>query len=220
MYAQRYADGPRFRPASLSAAIAINGAFVTALLLANPEWAPNIPEPPIQIIDILPEKPKPLPTEEPRVAKPRPQPTATVVTPKPDIRPIDPSPNVLTGDDVIGNPTGPLSGAGNDIIDGPITPPIPPLFVAAREDPRFLADFQPAYPDFERDAGREDLVKLRIRIGIDGRVKQVERLGGRDSFARAAIAHALAKWRFKPATRGGVPEESWKVMTVRFTLNS
>ena len=36
----------------------------------------------------------------------------------------------------------------------------------------------------------------------------------------ASIAHALAKWRFKPATRGGVPEESWKIMTVRFTLDS
>lgn len=220
MYAQRFADGPRFRPASLGAALAINGAFIAALLLANPEWVPNVPKPPIQIIDILPEQPKPVPTKEPRAADPRPQPTPTVVTPDPTIKPVDPTPNTLTGDTVILDPIGPATGTGTDIVDRPVDPPIPPVFVAAREDPRYLADFQPAYPDYERDAGREDLVKLRIRIGTDGRVKQVERIAGRDSFARASIAHALAKWRFKPATRGGVPEESWKVMTVRFTLNT
>lgn len=220
MYAQRFADGPRFRPASLGAAIAINGAFIAALLLANPTFIPKEVRDPTVIFNV----PEPEPTSEPkplpRTAAPRPQPTAEVVTPDPKIKPFDPSPDTVKGSDVIRDPTGPATGPGTDPTTLPTQPPIPPAFFAARQDSRYLADFQPPYPDFERDAGREGIVRLRIRIGVDGRVKQAERLDGRDSFARVAIAHALAKWRFKPATRGGVPEESAMVMTVRFTLDN
>lgn len=220
MYAQRFSDGPRFRPASLGAAIAINGAFVAALLLANPEWVPSIPKKPMTIIEVQPERiPPPDPKPVERVVKPQPRPTTVPFTPDPIIKRTDVTDNWAKGEEVIREPSGPISGTGDEAVVNP-PPPIPPLFVAAVQDPRYLADFQPAYPDFERDAGREGIVKLRIRIGTDGRVKQVERIDGRDSFARASIAHALVKWRFKPATRGGVPEESWKIMTVRFTLNS
>ena len=56
-------------------------------------------------------------------------------------------------------------------------------------------------------------------IATDGRVKAVE-LVSTDSpgFFEETKRRALAKWRFKPATRGGVPEESWQVMTVRFEI--
>lgn len=215
MYARRFADGPRFSPTGLGAALVINGALIAGLLLANPNLIPTVPRDPTVIFNVSIEKPQPEP--EPRKAAPRPQPSATVVTPIPQVDPIKPSPNDLVGEKTIGDPIIPGTGVGP--IDGPVDPPIPPLFVAARQDPRYLGDFQPNYPDFERDAGREDVVRLKIRIGVDGRVKQAERLAGRDSFARVAIAHALAKWRFRPATRGGVPEESWREMTVRFTLN-
>ena len=205
--------------AAAGAAIAVNGAVITALLFANPEFVRKIVPEPIGTIVIEPiPEPKPQPKPEPRNAEPRPQPSTTVVTPIPEIKPIDLSPINPIGDAIIRDPAG--SGtSGIDPIERAIEPPAPPLFVAARQDPRYLGDFQPVYPDYERDAGREDVVRLKIRIGIDGRVKQAERLAGRDSFARVAIAHALAKWRFRPATRGGVPEESWREMTVRFTLN-
>lgn len=220
MYARRFDDGPRFRPASLGAALAINGGVIAALLLANPQLIPKPPRIVTTIFNIPVPQPEPKPEPEPRTAQPRPHPSATVVTPISKITPLHPTSNTLTGVSVIRDPVGPATGAGIGPIEIPTDPPIIPLFVAAREDPRYLGDFQPPYPDYERDAGREDVVRLRIRIGIDGRVKQVERLAGRESFARVAIVHALAKWRFRPATRGDVPEESWKVMTVRFTLNS
>lgn len=220
MYAERFADGPRFRPASLGAALALNGGVIAALLLAGPELIPTVPREPTTIFDVPVAKPEPEPTIEPRQAEPRPQPSASVATPKPAVETPQPTGNPLTGNPETGEPAGTGTGTGAGPIEQPIDPPIPPLFVAASQDVRFLRDFQPPYPDYERDAGREDIVRLRIRIGVDGRVKQVERLAGRDSFARAAIAHALAKWRFRPATRGGVPEESWKLMTVRFTLNA
>lgn len=218
MYANRFGEGPRFRPASLGAAVAINGGLIAALLLASPQFVPRIlPKPPMTIIEIAPE-PEPTVAPEPRAAQPQAQPTAVPLAPVREVEVLQPSPNeVLTGP-VTGDPPGVPGGTGTTEVKS--EPVVVPLFVAAREDPRYLTDFQPPYPDYERDAGREDVVRLRVLIGVDGRVKQVERIGGRDSFVRVATNHALAKWRFRPATRGGVPEESWRVMTVRFQLNN
>ncbi|RSU21387.1 hypothetical protein CA223_08115 [Sphingomonas koreensis] len=36
--------------------------------------------------------------------------------------------------------------------------------------------------------------------------------------AEATRRQALARWRFKPATRDGVPVEGWKTMTLRFQI--
>ena len=47
--------------------------------------------------------------------------------------------------------------------------------------------------------------KLRILVGTDGRVRQVQILNATDpDFARATEKQALKAWRFKPATRDGV----------------
>ena len=70
--------------------------------------------------------------------------------------------------------------------------------------------------------GREaTAAKVRVLIGTDGRVKAIEQISS-DSpgFFEETRRRALAKWRFKPATRGGVPEESWKVMTVHFQIRN
>ncbi len=40
-----------------------------------------------------------------------------------------------------------------------------------------------------------------------------------DGPAALAKRRALSKWRFRPATRDGVPVESWREMTVRFTMS-
>jgi protein TonB len=58
-----------------------------------------------------------------------------------------------------------------------------------------------------------------VLIGIDGRVKAVEQVRATSpAFFEATKRHAIRNWRFKPATRGGTPQESWKVMNVRFEL--
>lgn len=107
---------------------------------------------------------------------------------------------------------------------GPVTrpadPPPPPL-ILAKLDPRYAAGFQPDYPASEQRREVEGVARVRVLIGIDGRVKAVE-LVSTDSpgFFEETKRRALAKWRFKPATRGGVAEESWQVMTVRFEMGS
>ncbi|WP_432768612.1 MAG: energy transducer TonB [Sphingopyxis sp.] len=103
----------------------------------------------------------------------------------------------------------------------PADPPPVPKLVLAQLDGRFAGAFQPDYPASEQRREIEGVARVRVLIGIDGRVKAVE-LVSTDSpgFFAETKRRALAKWRFKPATRGGVPEESWKEMTVRFEIGN
>ncbi len=103
----------------------------------------------------------------------------------------------------------------------PADPPPLPKLVFAELDPRYAGAFQPDYPASEQRREIEGVAKVRVLIGTDGRVKAVE-LVSTDSpgFFAETKRRALAKWRFTPATRGGVAEESWKTMTVRFEIKS
>lgn len=103
----------------------------------------------------------------------------------------------------------------------PADPPPLPKLVLAELDPRYAGAFQPDYPASEQRREITGVAKVRVLIGTDGRVKAVE-LISTDSpgFFVETRRRALAKWRFKPATRGGVAEESWKVMTVRFEIKA
>ncbi|MFN3724880.1 MAG: TonB family protein [Allosphingosinicella sp.] len=81
-------------------------------------------------------------------------------------------------------------------------------------------DQQPPYPVAELRAEREGNVRVQVRIGIDGRVKAISRLSATsDAFWRATERHALARWRFRPATEDGRPVESSKTLTVHFRLD-
>ena len=110
--------------------------------------------------------------------------------------------------------------AGSDAGAGPATTPTPlPALIGASMDSRYAGDFQPAYPPAERRASREGRVVVRVLIGVDGRVKQIEKVSATsDAFFAATRQRALSKWRFKPATRGDVPVEQWKQMSVSFVL--
>jgi protein TonB len=150
---------------------------------------------------------------------------------------VEPIPKAASTPDVVDPvvPTTPLVerwvDPGPSIPDpGPVDPGVParpadppplPNLVLADVDPRFAGSFQPDYPAREQRGGIEGAAKVRVLIGADGRVRAVE-LVSTDSpgFFEETKRRALAKWRFKPATRGGIPEESWKVMTVRFEIKN
>ena len=116
----------------------------------------------------------------------------------PDIIPVDPGPPVKPAD-----------------------PPAPPKLILAELDSRFIGAFQPDYPASEQRREIEGFAKVRVLIGTDGRVMAVELISA-DSpgFFQETRRRALAKWRFRPATRDGVAEESWKVMTVCFQIRN
>ena len=96
-----------------------------------------------------------------------------------------------------------------------------PLFIAASIEPSAMARFQPDYPSDLIRADIEGTATVRVLIGADGRVKTVELVNAaHPRFFEATKRQALNKWRFKPATRGGTPQESWKVMNVRFEMTN
>ena len=94
------------------------------------------------------------------------------------------------------------------------------MLIGANIDPRYANYLQPPYPSDEIRAGNGGRVSVRVLIGVDGRVKDIEKLSAAsDSFWDATRRQALSKWRFKPATRDGAPYEAWKTMNVSFVLN-
>lgn len=213
-----YADSRRrFHPVSFSAALVVNGTIVGALLFIAPHVVRRITTP-IPIIEIR-EQPVPPPI------KPEPPKHETVKTTQPieidrvvethqaDPIVIDTKPK--TGQQQV---IGPETSEGNGVTN--VVPEAKPLpFIEATIDPR-CRNFQPDYPASEIRAEREGRVSVRVRIGTNGRVLAVEQLSATSpAFYEATRRQALRSWCFKPATRGGVAEESWKNMTIRFVLS-
>ena len=217
MYADRYAQRTKFDPASMGLALVLNGTIVAGLIaFAAPKMFHRIPDPPINVIDVAPpsEPPPPEPaTPELKTQTPTPQervavPETIVPTPPSDSNPYT-APTT---------PPGPVGGT----IDGGFVAPVKPtpVVMGAELDSRFAGSFQPDYPVGERRAEHQGRVVVRVLVGIDGRVKQVEKVSApSDAFFEATEKRALQKWRFKPATRDGVPYETWKNVGVSFVLN-
>ncbi|SNS56991.1 outer membrane transport energization protein TonB [Sphingomonas laterariae] len=200
-------------PTSLAFVGALHVAAIGALILFPPTFLvpdriPSFPliniedpPPPPQIPD---DPPPPAPKQREAVTKP------VVVVPT--------LPKTPTGPTFPPNPLPPIPGptAGTD----PIPPlPLPPVEREAVIDQR--APFQPSYPP---RLARQEIAGntvVRVLIGSDGRVKAVEMLSATDpEFFEATRKQALRFWRFKPATRDGVPVESWRTLTVRFEMKA
>jgi protein TonB len=197
----------------------VNGLVIGALFYAAPGVLPTVfkPDPPLVTYPV--DLPKPPPPEPQTLAEPSPAPRLHAPTPLITIPTIDrgvtvdPTPYVPPTIDG-------SAGAGSGTVALPVDPPKPaPVMVQPGIDPRYAADFQPVYPASERRAEREGRVVVRVLIGTDGRVKQVERVSAtNDAFYRAALERALGKWRFTPGTRDGAPVEAWRTMSLTFVL--
>lgn len=221
MYANRY-HASTSRPAGAGAALLISGAMILGLYYAGPTIAPGAIDKVIEIINVPADKPKPVePTPQPKTEQRK-----AVTTPLPHVpdRVVDlPTENPgIESTTVIGPvnfdppaPAGPASGGGGTVVD----PPRPPVMVSPSVDPRYADLLQPPYPPAEIRRGTEGSVTARVLIGADGRVKAIDIVKSpSDGLAEATRKHALARWRFKPATRDGIPVEGWKTMTLRFQI--
>lgn len=221
METTRYSSGTGVRPDSLILSGGLVALMLTGMIFAAPQVASGILKEPPLIIFHVPPPPEPQPQP-----KPQPQQRVTKTTPAPP-RPTVDQPPVMV--DTV--PTGPAFTPGDPVtVEGTVATgsgsgggiaiePPAPVFVEPVVDPRFARDFQPPYPADQQREGREGLVKVRVLIGTDGRVKAVEPVSAAsDSFLDATRRHALAKWRFRPATRDGMPIERWRLMRVNFVL--
>lgn len=221
MYADRYGK-TGVSPGALGIAIGLNGAVLAALIFSAPEVIKRLDPKPFIAINIpIPKPPPPDPVEhqiKPKIEQqhvidlpPPPRPTAT-----------DPIAPTRTDFVIPSGPTGMDGGAtgGTGTVVPPYEPPHQPVTIGASVDPRYTRFLQPDYPPGERRMGHEGRVVVRVLVGIDGRVKQVERIStAGDAFFQVTRRQALDKWRFRPATRDGVPQEDWRTMTVTFVLN-
>ncbi len=224
----------RVDPKSLGATLLVNGAFLAMVvtigtgIVATPRTPStpidvhNIPVAPPKILDIPEDKIKPEdkinPINDPGTPEVD-RSTRTASTPDTYGGPA-PDPFVDTG-------SGSALPAPEPDVDLPPPPPDPipeikakPIFRAAINDPRYASAFLPPYLRGLQTEGVEGAVTVKVKIGTDGRVKEIILLAAtEDDFWTATQKHALNKWRFKPATEDSIPVESWREMTVRFRID-
>lgn len=209
-----FLDTRKPQPLTLGLIIAGHVAVLTALILAPGEKIIPITWLPTHVF-LVPEKPTP-PEVRPQPQFPKTQNARPIDNPaKPDVIVPTKGPEVIQ---ISTEP--PLIGRGGTA--GPLNPPtFEPVKTVATMDPSAAGRFQPDYPLSLIRAGIEGAATVRVLIGTDGRVKQVEMVSATDpAFFDATRKQALRYWRFRPATTDGTPTESWRVMTVKFHLES
>jgi protein TonB len=215
-----YTRAKRFSPVGAGAALAVNGAVIAAMIFAlAPAIVERVQHPDITGVIVPPDAPPPPPVDD--TVKPKTDARVESQIYEPKVENPTHSENPIQGtetkpDIVLPIDTGAGTGTGETVVEKPVPPPL----IGAVQDPRYARDFQPAYPPQGIRQSLEGTATVRVLIGIDGRVKAVEPVRASDQmFFEATRRQALLKWRFKPATRGGVPQESWKTMSVRFELS-
>lgn len=209
--------GAQRSPIGLTGTIAVHALVVGVFLLIPKETIKTFIDPPPLTTTNVPIDPPPPqePMEQPRTESPvRSQPVTVRPTAVDPVVPLRWDPPV-TGWDKPGTAVDP----GPAIILPPADPPRDPVLTDPVIDPRAQARFQPDYPGTMIRQGVEGSVTVRVSIGTDGRVTAIEKISATDdSFWLVTQRHAMKTWRFRPATRDGVPVASTKVLTVRFTL--
>ena len=209
----------RTSPTGMAAAIFLNGSIILAVALSPMVAEPRLPGG-IIIGEAIPldPPPEPKPDEQKEL---REMPPIFVV--KPMTKALDNRVEIKTSaDEQITGPIMDGAGGGDDdmteIIREIVRPT--PVFKAAERDLRFARSFQPDYPLGMLRQEIEGSVTVRVLVGTDGRVRQVQIIRATDpNFASSTERQALKAWRFKPATRDGQPVEDWQTLTVRFDIN-
>ena len=202
-------------PVGMGVIVAAHAAAIGALMLAKAPIVERAREA-IELINITPDRPPPQPVEPPPAPRDTPKARDTLTNPTQIVR-TDTSESDFIRVPI--NDSKPLGSIGTGPVIEITPPPIPmPVLTDAALDRRFADQFQPPYPPGKQRLGEEGKAVLRVLIGTDGRVKKVERVSGDESFLEVSERQALRRWRFKPATRDGVPVETWKTMTVRFEM--
>ena len=211
-----YLATPTRRPTVLAGVVAVHIVGLGGLLLLAPQVE--------RVVDTIltaksypiPDDPKPSPPDRKVVSKTIPE-IVPIRPVKPYVDPLltpDPDQNVRVSSDETPAALGGSSEGSVMIADPPKEPvTIAPVMVGGNAQPPYPADLQRM-----EIAGR---VIVRVLVSADGRPLRIEAVETDHArFFEATQRWGMKHWRFKPATRDGVPIEAWRVMTVRFTLNT
>jgi TonB family protein len=77
---------------------------------------------------------------------------------------------------------------------------------------------RPVYPELAKTARIQGVVRLRVRIGITGRVEDVQLISGHPFLVKAAM-DAVRQWRYSPARNDAYRMSTTTTVDVNFTLN-
>jgi TonB family protein len=135
-----------------------------------------------------------------------------------------PDPAGVAGGVAGGIAGGEIGGRFGGTIGGLEAQPLPDLVKIERDLPLPMGSVSqefPAYPEYARTRGWEDVLVVRYVIDARGRVKDVSVIKPpeRDEFAQATLA-AMRHWRFHPFKDvDGTPKEVVHELTVEFKLH-
>ena len=170
---------------------------------------PAPPPPPPPQPRLRPPEPRPVPRKAEPVAAPAPQPVAVPEAP--------PSPTAVTGTTEPQPAPPPVSAP---VAAAPVAAPSPAPSAKIElpiSDADYLQNPPPEWPRMSQRLGERGLVMLRVLIATDGRAKtaQIKQSSGYKRLDDASVTAALA-WRYVPGKRGGVPEEMWVNVPIRW----
>jgi periplasmic protein TonB len=94
----------------------------------------------------------------------------------------------------------------------------PDRFEKVDEPPVLISITSPVYPEMARAAETEGVVKVRVLIGKDGRIKDAQVIDGNTMLDEAAVAAAKTAV-FKPALSQHRPVEVLLDLPIRFSLH-
>jgi protein TonB len=199
-------------------------------------------------VAVVQRKPKPKPEEKHEDEKPKPPPPQPVVQPKAIAAPapVAPAPvapvaaapvaHVASG---LTMSNGPGGGGGLAVggLGKAATPaaaqaapqpdkqtrapaPVPKEDACDAPDtkPKPLGSTQVDYPDKARAEGVEGRIQVRLKIGEDGAVIDVELVQGIEASLDAVVLSVLRTWKFQPATHCGKPAPGVLAWAQRFEL--
>jgi protein TonB len=86
--------------------------------------------------------------------------------------------------------------------------------------PEVVGRVQPEYPYAARERGIEGFVAVKVLVGKDGMVRQVNILKSKpQGMFDQSVRKAVSGWRFQPGEVGGEPVTAWVTTTLHFRLN-
>lgn len=208
---------------------AAHGALLAAILIGlNAPVAFDVAPPTLAGVlvaeappDLAPPPPPPVPQPRPQPAKPRPALPAVKAPPtERSIAVPDTPPEEAPVEPVVETPAPPAPPApAAPPVAAPVqstgSPPVaPPLANASH-----LNNPAPVYPEQARRRGEQGTVHIALLVLADGTVGEIglARSSGYTDLDESALK-AVARWRFVPASRAGVPIDFRYVLPVNFNL--
>jgi protein TonB len=205
--------GSRLRGGVAVAVVVTHLLLIAGVLVQRPQPAPPQPEALMVTMIPAPEQPLAPPPPVPKVEKTPPVLATTrrvEAAPKAPVIPPEPQQTAEVVPDAPPSPPAPVA---------PPSPPAPAAVVPPNVRAAYANNPQPVYPSASRRLNEQGISRLRVLVGADGRVQNLE-LEKSSGFARldAAAMTAVRDWKFAPARQGESAVPAWVLVPINWKL--